>query len=102
MIDAGGLQFDTPRLEDVETLNQLALERVLDLSMVSYGVVPFSLDRYVLLRSGGAMGRACGPLLVARHASVADALKTSRVAIPGLMTTANLLFRLYEPEAEPG
>lgn len=48
------------------------------------------------------MGRGCGPLLVARDARVAETLKTARVAIPGQMTTANLLFRLYEPEAQPG
>lgn len=102
LVEAEGLRFDPPRLEDVETLNQLALEGVLDVSKVSYGVVPFILDRYVLLRSGGALGRGCGPLLVARDKEVAANLKTSKVAIPGRMTTANLLFRLYEPEAAPG
>lgn len=102
LIDAGDLTFDAPQLEDVETLNRMALDGVLDVSKISYGALPFLLDRYVLLRSGGAMGRGCGPLLVARDAGVAETLKTARVAIPGRMTTANLLFRLYEPEAQPG
>lgn len=100
--DPTGLLFDKPRLEDVETLNQLALEGVLDVSKVSYGVVPFILDRYVLLQSGGALGRGCGPLIVARDSTIGTRLKSCRVAIPGRMTTANLLFRLYEPDAQPG
>lgn len=102
LIDTGDLSFDSPRLEDVETLNRMALDGLLDITKISYGALPFLLDRYVLLRSGGAMGRGCGPLLVARDAGVARTLKTARVAVPGRMTTANLLFRLYEPEAQPG
>lgn len=102
LAESGAVRFADPRLEDVETLNQLALEGALDVLKVSYGVVPFILDRYVLLRTGGAMGRGCGPLLVARDPGVANDLKNCRVAIPGRMTTANLLFRLFEPEAQPG
>ena len=49
----------TPRLEDVETLNQLALAGEIDVSKVSYGVIPHLLDHYTVLRSGGALGRGC-------------------------------------------
>ncbi len=97
-----GLLFDEPRLEDVETLNKLALDGLLDVTKVSYGVIPFILDRYTLLHSGGALGRGCGPLIVARDPDVASQLGSCRVAIPGRMTTANLLFRLFEPDAPEG
>lgn len=102
LAESGGLEFSEPRLEDVETLNRLALDGVLDVSKVSYGALPFILDRYVLLKTGGAMGRGCGPLIVARDPRAAADLKNCRVAIPGRMTTANLLFRLFGPEARTG
>ena len=90
------------RLEDVETLNRLALEGALDVTKVSYGAVPYLLEEYTLLRSGGALGRGCGPLLVTRgEKSVAD-LEGGRIAIPGRMTTANLLLRLFGPSLPEG
>lgn len=96
-IDTGGLRFQE-RLEDVETLNRLAAEAVLDVTKVSYCAVPYLLDEYVLLRSGGALGRGCGPLLVAREGVEVSDLRTGRIAIPGRNTTANLLLRLWNPE----
>jgi 1,4-dihydroxy-6-naphthoate synthase len=92
-IDTHGLRFGE-RLEDVETLNLLAREGALDVTKVSYGALPYLLDRYVLLRSGGALGRGCGPLLVAREAMDAGGLAGKRIAIPGRLTTAFLLLRL--------
>ena len=90
------------RLEDVETLNQLARDGILDVSKVSYGVLPDLTADYVLLRSGGALGRGCGPLLVSRRPLGQEELKTARIAIPGRATTANLLLRLFAPAAAEG
>jgi 1,4-dihydroxy-6-naphthoate synthase len=101
-VQARGIDF-APRLADVETLNALAREGVLDVTKVSYGAIPYLLEEYVLLRSGGALGRGCGPLLVARADRPADA-PLERIAIPGRLTTANLLLRLWRaelPEGEP-
>jgi 1,4-dihydroxy-6-naphthoate synthase len=98
---AEGLRF-RERLEDVETLNRLALAGELDVTKVSYGAVPFLLGEYVLLRSGGALGRGCGPLLVAREPMPLESLRGRRIAIPGRYTTANLLLRLAAPALEPG
>jgi 1,4-dihydroxy-6-naphthoate synthase len=85
------------RLEDVETLNQLALGGTLDLTKISYHALGHLRDRYALLRSGGALGRGCGPLLVARPGTQLDDIRTGAVAIPGKLTTAWLLLRLYDP-----
>ncbi|HEU0016587.1 MAG TPA: 1,4-dihydroxy-6-naphthoate synthase [Longimicrobium sp.] len=100
-VRAEGLAF-RERLEDVETLNRLAAAGALDVCKVSYGAVPALLDGYVLLRSGGALGRGCGPLIVARRELGPDELRTARIAIPGRNTTANLLLRLFAPDAPPG
>lgn len=91
-----------PRMEDVETLNRLALAGSIDVTKVSYGAVPHLLDEYALLRSGGALGRGCGPLLVGRSDMDPERLSTGIIAIPGRLTTANLLLRLYQPDLPEG
>jgi 1,4-dihydroxy-6-naphthoate synthase len=96
-IDLGGLLFKE-RLEDVETLNQLVLAGTLDISKISYHTAGFIRDEYCVLRSGGALGRGCGPLVVARDYDDMAALKGKRVALPGRFTTASLLFRLYDAD----
>jgi len=83
------------RLEDVETLNQLALVGKLDLTKISYHALGHLRDRYALLRSGGAIGRGCGPLMIAPVKTDMQRLRGKRIAIPGQMTTANLLLQLY-------
>ena len=65
IVRADGLRF-SERLEDVETLNRLAAGAELDVTKISYGAAASLLRDYVLLRSGGALGRGCGPLIVAR------------------------------------
>lgn len=55
-------------------------------------------QHYCLLHAGGALGRGCGPLVVARPGVTAEGLADARVAIPGRMTTAALLMRLYAPQ----
>ena len=101
LVSAGDERFAV-RLEDVETLNRLALEGALDVCKISYGALPRLLDRYTLLRSGGALGRGCGPLLVARRPLSREDLRDATIAIPGVLTTANLLLRLYRPEIPAG
>jgi len=96
LIDTGGLDF-RERLEDVEQLNMLALRDKLDVTKVSYHAFAHIRDRYVLLRSGGAMGKGCGPLLVARDPLRPSDLKGGRIAAPGRLTTAVLLLRLFDP-----
>ncbi|WP_343688477.1 1,4-dihydroxy-6-naphthoate synthase [Chitinophaga sp.] len=98
-IDTKGLQFDT-RLEDVETLNKWALEGKLDITKLSYGVLPKVLHQYELLNSGSALGRGCGPLLIAKKPIDKENIKDCKIAIPGINTTANLLFSTAFPEAK--
>ncbi len=83
------------RLEDVETLNQLALAGALDLTKISYHALGHLRDAYCLLRSGGALGRGCGPLVVSTDQATMADLRGKKIAIPGKLTTANLLLQLY-------
>jgi 1,4-dihydroxy-6-naphthoate synthase len=96
-IDAGGLQFKEILL-DVETLNQMALKGELDITKVSYNAFGNLRNKYCLLRSGGALGRGCGPLVVASKGCEMKDLKGKTIAIPGELTTAYLLLQLYEPD----
>lgn len=84
-------------LEDIETLNRAALREQVDVVKVSFHAYGYLRDRYALLHSGGALGRGCGPLVVAREAFGAQALDQRVVAIPGEHTTAALLVRLFAP-----
>jgi 1,4-dihydroxy-6-naphthoate synthase len=85
------------RYEDIDTLNRIALAGEPDVVKVSFHAFGHLRDRYGLLRSGGALGRGCGPLVVARTPFDADGLTARTVAIPGRLTTAALLVRLFAP-----
>jgi 1,4-dihydroxy-6-naphthoate synthase len=83
------------QLEDVETLNQLAMRCQLDLTKISYHAFGHLRNDYVLLHSGGALGRGCGPLVVAKQNTSMAKLQGKKIAIPGQLTTANLLLQLH-------
>jgi 1,4-dihydroxy-6-naphthoate synthase len=85
------------RLDDIDVLNNAALAGTPDVVKVSFHAYGHLRDRYCLLRSGGALGRGCGPLVVARTALAKEALHDATVAIPGTLTTAALLLRLWAP-----
>ncbi len=93
-VPSPGVEF-TEQLEDVETLNQLALKNQLDLTKISYHALGHLRENYVLLHSGGALGRGCGPLIIAKQNTSMAKLQGKKIAIPGQLTTANLLLQLY-------
>ncbi|MBB5347644.1 1,4-dihydroxy-6-naphthoate synthase [Desulfoprunum benzoelyticum] len=97
VIDPGDLKFDRPHLEDVETLNSWALDHRLDITKISCHALGHVSDEYCVLAAGGALGRGCGPLVVAASAIPVADLAGRRVAIPGRLTTAALLFKLFQP-----
>jgi len=109
-IDTEGLEFDTV-LEDVQTLNQWAIEGKLAITKLSYGVLPLVLKQYAVLNSGSALGNGVGPLLICPLRPLKGELReeyfgdkseveNSVVAIPGENTTAHLLFSLAFPNAK--
>lgn len=98
-IDTHNLNFDVV-LEDVETLNQWALQGELQLTKLSYGVLPLVLDTYAVLNSGSALGKGVGPLLISKEEVGSTNVEDSLIAIPGENTTAHLLFSLAYPNAK--
>lgn len=91
------VRFKDPVLEDVEQLNLWALEKKLDVTKLSFHALGHVLDEYCVLASGSALGRGCGPLLVASGEVEFDDLAGKRVAIPGKLTTAALLLQMFLP-----
>ena len=99
-VGTSGLKF-THVLEDIQSLNQKALQGVYDISAVSFFAYPFLAAQYMLLPCGASFGERYGPIIVSKGPMAADNLKHSRVAVPGKLTTAYLTLLLYEPEVDP-
>jgi 1,4-dihydroxy-6-naphthoate synthase len=101
-LDTGDLRY-VHELADIETLNRRALAGELEVSAVSIHAYAYLRDRYALLGCGASMGDGYGPRVVCRDAVPGNrraALAGRRVAVPGLLTTAYLALRLYQPEFE--
>ena len=99
-IDTKGLSFDV-QLEDVQTLNEWALQGKLDFSKISYGVLPLVLQEYIVLNSGGALGKGVGPLLITKfEVDTPWTSENKSIAIPGENTTAHVLFSLAYPKTK--
>jgi 1,4-dihydroxy-6-naphthoate synthase len=88
---------------DVDVTNTAAERGEFDLVKVSYAALPWLLDAYELLPCGGALGRGCGPLVLAKPdlAKQDRDLSGATVAVPGDRTTAYLLFRLWSADRPP-
>ena len=97
-IDTGGLEFDY-FLADVEELNRRAFEGKIDILKMSYHAYAFAARDYLILDSGSALGWNNGPLLISKRPVDKGEIQNLKIAIPGLYTTANLLFSIAWPEA---
>lgn len=100
LIDLKGIAFDI-RIEDVETLNQRAARQQYDITKLSVAAFGSLTGQYALLRTGAALGKGCGPLIISNPGkSMADG-KRQVIAVPGLGTTAYHLFRFYMDDCFP-
>lgn len=99
-IDTGEFEFEVV-LADVESLNQWALEGKLDITKLSFPAFFRSLQHYTLLNSGSALGKGVGPLLITDSPNkiTDDEINQASIALPGIHTTANLLFSFAYPGA---
>lgn len=100
-IDTEGLAFDVT-MTDVEALNKKAFEGTIDITKLSYHAFAYLTDKYVLLDSGSALGKGCGPILITKSQIPIPKSQflNLKIAIPGKYTTANLLFSLAYPDAK--
>jgi len=91
-----------PVFEDVETLNVMARNGELEITKISFHAYGHLRNTYKLLQAGAALGRGCGPLIVVREGDEERDLSTAKIAIPGKLTSANLLLRLFAPRVPAG
>jgi len=100
---AHGLLAGAPPLDvtfaDIDITNTAAERGDFDVLKVSYAALPWLLDQYALLPSGGALGRGCGPLVLTRDGLPSVDGRT--VAVPSERSTAYLLFRLWAAGQRP-
>jgi 1,4-dihydroxy-6-naphthoate synthase len=100
-IDTEGITF-IPVIEDVETLNQQALQQALAITKLSYHAFAHLVDKYILLDAGSALGFGVGPLLISKNKieNIEDNIANLRIGIPGKLTTANFLLNIAFPQAQ--
>ena len=99
-LDTGDLRY-VHELSDIESLNQRARRAELEVTAISIHAYAYLWRDYALLSSGSSMGDGYGPRLVSVEPAPADvrsALKSRRIAVPGMLTTAYLALKLYQPE----
>jgi 1,4-dihydroxy-6-naphthoate synthase len=93
-IDTRGFEFEHV-LRDIQTLNEWALDGKLETTAISLHTYPYVQDRYAVLPHGASMGSGYGPVVVARDGLKREQLQSLEIAVPGRMTTAFLVLRLY-------
>ncbi len=98
-LDTGEYQFEHI-LSDIETLNQRAKEGVYEVSAISFHAFPLVSDKYALLSSGSSMGDGYGPMVIAREPLTLGSIRTKEIAVPGLLTTALLALKMFEPRVK--
>jgi len=100
-IDTEGLTFEVI-MGDVEDLNNLAFKNTADVTKLSFHAFGHLTHNYILLNSGSALGRGCGPLLITRPEMMdkIDQINNWLIGIPGKNTTANFLLGLAFPNAK--
>ena len=99
-IKTGDLKF-SHILSDIETLNKKALKGEYEVTAVSFHAYAYLAEKYALLSSGASMGDRYGPLVVSESPMKPQELKGKVVAVPGEMTTAFLILRIFEPDFIP-
>ena len=93
-IDTEGLEIEAC-FADVEQLNKWAFKGKLDVTKLSFNAFTHCISDYILLDSGSALGKNCGPLLIKKPEIILS--EDSKLAIPGKHTTANMLLELAFP-----
>ena len=94
-----GLKFEHT-LCDIETLNRQAMQGVYDVTAISFHAYPYIQDKYALMPSGGSVGEGYGPMIISGRPLNEEQVRNCHVAVPGTMTTAYLVLKLFAPDIE--
>lgn len=98
-IDTEGLEFEV-FFDDVETLNQKAINGELDITKLSFHALAYVSNQYALLDAGSALGFGVGPLLISKNKFDGELSPNLKVGIPGKYTTANFLLGIAYPNLQ--
>jgi 1,4-dihydroxy-6-naphthoate synthase len=93
LVDTRGLEFEQV-LQDIQTLNEWALDGRLEVTAISLATYPLVQERYALLPHGASIGSGYGPVVVAREPLDVEDLRGREILVPGAMTTAFLTLRM--------
>ena len=96
-LDTGDIQF-THVLKDIQSLNEMAMRGVYDVTAISFHAYAYIADKYALLPHGASIGDNYGPIVVSREAATADDLSKMKVAVPGTLTSAFLALRIFNSD----
>jgi 1,4-dihydroxy-6-naphthoate synthase len=99
-IDTGEFAFEHV-IEDIESLNGRAMRGELEVTALSFHAYAHVSDRYALLTAGSSLGFGYGPIVVSKKPLLSSGLRGKKIAVPGSLTTAALLLKLYEPDFVP-
>lgn len=88
-------------LDDIETLNRQAKEGVWDVTAISFHALPYISKHYALMPCGGSMGDGYGPIVVSARNLSPEQLRGKKIAVPGLLTSAYLTMKLFQPDFVP-
>ncbi len=83
----------TQIIEDIESLNRRMLKHELDVTAISAHAYAYS-KNYVVLHTGASFGIKYGPIVISKNRLSLQDLRKCTIAIPGKMTSANLLLNL--------
>jgi 1,4-dihydroxy-6-naphthoate synthase len=92
-LDAGRYKFEHI-LQDIQTLNQRAMQAELEITAISIHAYPYVADRYALTSCGASMGDKYGPMVITRSPQKIPELRGKKIAVPGELTTAFLALQL--------
>jgi 1,4-dihydroxy-6-naphthoate synthase len=98
-IDSRGMEFRHV-LEDIQTLNLRAEEGLYDVTAISFRAWPVARHHYLLATAGSSVGDGYGPIVVSKSPLTRQDLPRVTIGIPGTLTTAYLVLKLFCPEAK--
>ncbi len=98
-LDTGNLKFEHT-LQDIQKLNEAAMNGVYDVTAVSFHAYSYISDKYALLPHGASIGDNYGPIVVSKDQYTPEDIGNLKIAVPGELTSAYLALRLYNPDFE--
>src|SRR6266516_3224441 len=96
-IETGDLEFEHV-LKDIQTLNEEACKGTYDVTAISFHAYAYVADKYALLPHGASIGDSYGPVVVSNDELDAAELSNVTVAVPGILTSAFLALRIFNPD----